>query len=70
MNCFACDHQRSLPGDCHIACANTAARVTGDPYGTKRGWFFWPFNFDPTWLRSCDGFKAETSARGAKGGAE
>ena len=46
-----------MPGDCHIACANTKAHVEGDSYGRRSGWFNWPRNFDPTWLESCDGFK-------------
>jgi len=31
--------------------------VKGKPHGIKMGWFSWPFNFDPVWLESCDGFK-------------
>lgn len=31
--------------------------ISGDPYGIRNGWFMWPVNFDPVWLRSCDGFK-------------
>lgn len=30
--------------------------VKGNALGIRRGWFNWPFNFDPTWLQSCDGF--------------
>jgi hypothetical protein len=37
--------------------------VTGNAHGMKMGWFYWPVNFDPTWLKSCDGFapKATTA---------
>lgn len=31
--------------------------VIGDEHGIRRGWFGWPFNFDPTWLLACDGFE-------------
>jgi len=31
--------------------------IRGNPYGIKMGWFNFPFNFDPTWLENCDGFK-------------
>lgn len=55
-NCFECIHSRSIPGDCHLACAKASAKVEGDETGIRRGWFFWPFNFDPVWLRSCDSF--------------
>lgn len=34
-------------------------KVVGNPFGIKRGWFIFPTNFDPTWLESCDGFKAK-----------
>jgi hypothetical protein len=33
-------------------------QVTGNSHGVAKGWFNWPFNFDPTWLESCDGFEA------------
>lgn len=35
----------------------TGIKVIGDPVGIRRGWFNHPFNFDPTWLVSCNGFK-------------
>jgi hypothetical protein len=35
---------------------DTALHVEGHPRGRQSGWFNWPFNFDPTWLISCDGF--------------
>jgi hypothetical protein len=56
-NCYDCEHRRTIPGDCHSSCANTLAKVTGEKHGIKNGWFNWPFNFDPNWLTSCDGFK-------------
>lgn len=32
-------------------------KVELDPHGVKRGWANWPYNFDPTWVRNCDGFE-------------
>lgn len=32
-------------------------KVVGDKHGIKQGWFNHPFNFDPIWLVSCEGFK-------------
>ncbi len=32
--------------------------VVGDPHGIRMGWFAWPWNYDPVWLVSCDGFEA------------
>lgn len=31
--------------------------VTGNEQGISKGWFNWPFNFDPTWLDTCDGWE-------------
>lgn len=31
--------------------------IQADAYGIQRGWFNWPYNFDPVWLRNCDGYK-------------
>ena len=25
--------------------------------GIKRGWFNWPWNFDPVWLENCNAFE-------------
>jgi hypothetical protein len=33
--------------------------VVGNPLGIRRGWFNWPFNFDPTWLVECGGFEVK-----------
>jgi hypothetical protein len=30
--------------------------VTGSQHGINSGWFNWPLNFDPAWLKSCNGF--------------
>lgn len=36
-------------------------RIVGDEHGIKKGWFNWPFNYDPVWLENCDKFeKKET----------
>ena len=31
--------------------------ATGNTHGIRNGWFTWPFNFDPTWLETCDGWE-------------
>ena len=56
-NCYECTHRRDVPGDAHSACVNGKANVVGDPYGAANRWFAYPFNFDPIWLVSCDGFE-------------
>ena len=35
----------------------TTCKVTGSPHGKKMGWFNHPFNFDPVWLETCEGFE-------------
>ena len=30
--------------------------IKGNPHGISRGWFNFPFKFDPTWLENCNGF--------------
>jgi len=35
--------------------------ITANPHGVKKGWFLWPVNFDPVWLRSCAGFMPKGS---------
>jgi hypothetical protein len=57
--CFKCEHRGTIPGDAHSCCKNKKAKVQGDEYGRKMGWFVWPWNFDPAWLISCDGFKTK-----------
>ena len=34
-------------------------KVRGNPHGIRNGWFNHPFDFDPTWLDECTGFKAK-----------
>jgi len=31
--------------------------IKADAHGIRNGWFNWPYNFDPTWLTNCNGFK-------------
>ena len=55
-DCYECKYRGEIPGDCHSCCSNKQAKVVGNEHGKRSGWFFWPFNFDPTWLEECDGF--------------
>ena len=45
---------RGLPIDIDVG-----LNIAGNPHGIKHGWFSWPFNFDPTWLETCDGWEEE-----------
>lgn len=35
-----------------------ALNIRANLHGVNKGWFNWPWNFDPTWLENCDGFEA------------
>lgn len=56
-NCYKCKYRKEIMGDAHSECTNREANVEGYAYGIHRGWFFWPYNFDPVWLVSCNGFE-------------
>jgi len=43
-------------GDCHSRCNNHEAKVKGDFHGIRSEWFMRPLNFDPIWLKECNGF--------------
>ena len=47
--CYSCQHRRDVPGDAHISCAEPDAEMVGNLHGIKRGWFMYPFRFDPVW---------------------
>jgi len=32
-------------------------KIEGDPHGIEMGWFIWPVNFDPIWLKNCNGYE-------------
>lgn len=58
--CYKCTFRGTIPGNCHSRCTHPTPfniNVTGNKYGMEQGWFFYPFNFDPTWLITCDGFE-------------
>lgn len=40
---------------------NDTLNIEGDSYGISKGWFNFPDNFDPTWLKNCDGFELKDS---------
>ena len=31
--------------------------ISGNAHGIRKGWFNWPWNFDPVWLETCKGFE-------------
>ena len=56
--CYECKYRGHIPGDAHSSCKrNPLPNVKGAEHGIKKGWFNFPFNFDPVWLESCDGYE-------------
>ena len=70
--CYECVYRGTLAGDCHSRCLHPLAQygpgrsyadcrealnIIADSYGMAAGYFLWPINFDPVWLRECDGFR-------------
>ena len=41
--------------------AETGLNIKCDLKGISRGWFNWPYNYDPVWLLNCDGFVEKES---------
>ena len=57
LKCKKCVYSRSIPGDAHISCSRKAARAFNvNEGGVEKGYFFFPFNFDPIWAEGCYGF--------------
>lgn len=40
--------------------APKALNIKANPTGVRKGWFNYPWNFDPTWLLNCDGWETTT----------
>jgi hypothetical protein len=47
---FMAGKSEVMAGGLHIKAAT---------HGVRSGWFFWPLNFDPTWLQICSLFKTK-----------
>ena len=63
--CYACEHRRDVPGDCHIQCVNPDPAMTGNEHGIRRGWFYYPLLFDPVWkTKDCANFSAKGKGNG------
>ena len=55
-DCYKCANRRMIPGEAHSSCTAKNARIEGNRQGIIRGWFSWPYNYDPVWLITCDSF--------------
>lgn len=69
-NCYECKWRENLSGDAHSCCQHPndeKCNVKANATGIKRGWFRWPWNFDPAWLVSCDGFEGKDKEHNGQG---
>jgi hypothetical protein len=42
---------------------NSKLNIKGNQHGIAKGWFNFPFNFDPVWLENCDGFEIKEETK-------
>ena len=67
LPCAKCKYRTEVIGDAHIQCQAPnvfdfvhAIMAGANPHGVKKGWFYWPFLFDPVWgPEGCLGFVAK-----------
>jgi hypothetical protein len=68
-DCYNCEYRQQLNHSHHSGCLlGTVALFKGinpndvvkmNPHGVKNGWCYYPFDFDPIWIESCNCFKAK-----------
>lgn len=61
--CYNCKYRKNIPGSVHSKCTNHLALVLTDEKGIKSGEFLHPENFDPKYLKFCDGFEKMTERK-------
>ena len=67
VDCYKCKWSKPIPGSEHLQCVNPRLSVDSNhiltvkisSYGFKRGWANFPYDFDPIWIESCDGFESK-----------
>ena len=40
-----------------MLCNSKELNIKANEHGIKKGWFNFPWDFDPVWLENCDGFE-------------
>ena len=57
-DCYKCPYREQVPGSAHSKCTaiengmGEAAKtlIKFNLHGVRKGWCFWPVNFDPVWV--------------------
>ena len=52
-----------VPGPAGSMEGVVALNISASEHGIRNGWFNWPWNFDPIWLESCNGFEENKVAK-------
>lgn len=55
-NCHTCQHKRMVPGSNHVSCSKKNLLYSAEQHGIDNGWFNFPYDFDPAWLKICTGY--------------
>lgn len=55
-NCWSCAYRGKVAGSAHSRCTfawqkSDLVPPPGDPHGISHGWYMFPLNYDPTWMR-------------------
>ena len=59
-NCWSCKNKEEVPGNCHIRCTKPDPDMTGKEHGIRKGWFSYPYLFDPIWAtKKCCNYDQE-----------
>lgn len=63
MHCVTCENCIPIHDSVRVRCNNVAANVRVNPHGYEKGFAYWPTNFNPIYIISCDGYskKLESS---------
>ena len=60
-NCHKCVNHDPLPMTHHIQCLEPKALISGNARAAQKGWFHWPWNFDPIWLEECSKYEEKNN---------
>lgn len=69
--CYKCKFRTDLPGSAHSQCqaglltlGTNKVQVVANQHGINKGWFMWPFDYDPVWLERCNVWDAMEFLKG------
>lgn len=57
-NCYECRNRHAIAGDSHSYCGKPDLEMTGNQQAIQRGYFNYPYNYDPVWMtKECSNFE-------------